>query len=797
MAKQSSRELALERRKALSEAGKKSMSFSGSSPSRIRTAADAHVTRTDSSFVKTRKSSSNSVTQKVSSGTLSASIPANSGVKRNLKAISHPSRELVLARREALSRKGKTADSSKDRTRVDEKKISNALENSTGKVIATKKCSCDENAKDSSNSSTPLSGSLGNSKMNPRSGERRTTTKRRAIQNTSRALVLARREAQSKHGKTAGKQPTSAASVARQSDPDLTSRELAQRVRELRSKSGSTGKQRSGACRPCGPNRNGAKQDAAADAHWKVGVSETQTGQVVTGTQANRSSKTTGNEASTCRSITGTQYLGSEAFQTFCDSAPLNSQPLKVALTNTTHGNLVTGNEVGRSEKVTGDEPGTCKNLTGTEYISANQSAEYCGGVQASPRKVGQSLTLEGRKVSGVMVGRSSRVTGDEAGSNRELTGDQYLGTDPLPEGRPAEKVGSFNTLRGSDVTGTNVARSEFVTGNEHGTCKRVTGDEYVGSEQYQSFCGGRPNPEAAKVGLSLTNKSQAVSGTLTGRSEKVTGDEPGTCKAITGTPYAGMEQAIEWCEKRSIDEIHQRTPKNLGTPGARMTGQQPGIGGVMTGAHKGACEPLTGTPYVGGDQISQACGANAAGGSSDNEDSINNVFGTHFTVQSPAQAAQVEKGNQTGVTGTSYENNSRITGPFDMATNKVTGTEQFRFDFKPRQFKSLPSNEASKGDQSDEIKAASRPLSRITGEGQSSGLNITGDDWARGEQVTGTEGTSARRRNPTRPGPMNAMKLKSDKRNEELSQPDFLVTGSSGNTRSGQLVTFSGGARG
>ena len=38
-------------------------------------------------------------------------------------------------------------------------------------------------------------------------------------------------------------------------------------------------------------------------------------------------------------------------------------------------------------------------------------------------------------------------------------------------------------------------------------------------------------------------------------------------------------------------------------TPGPSMTGQQPGVGGTMTGDRKGACEPLTGTPYVGADQ--------------------------------------------------------------------------------------------------------------------------------------------------------------------------------------------------
>ncbi|WP_320674354.1 CsoS2 family carboxysome shell protein [Prochlorococcus sp. MIT 1341] len=787
MAKQSSRELALERRKALSETGKKSSSTSGSGANRIRTSADARTTRTNTSFVK----SSNTKSADEAYSITSSSYPSRA-VTRKPKTISRPSRDLVLARRQALSQRGKSADKSKDRTRVD---VERAMSTSHSKTTASndlKKDASDLTDRKPSGFAPSMSDSARAPKLNKISAERRTSPKRRAIQNTSRALVLARREAQSKHGKKAGKQPTSAASVARQGDPDLTSRELSQRVRELRSKSGATGKQRSGVCRPCGPNKNGSKQAASADAHWKVGLSETTSGQLVTGTQANRSPKTTGNEASTCRSVTGTQYLGSEVFDTFCQSGPFPSQPSKVGVTNTTHGNRVTGNEVGRSEKVTGDEPGTCKSLTGTEYISANQSQRFCGGVQASPRKVGHSLTLDGRKVSGVMVGRSEKVTGDEAGSNKGLTGDQYLGADPLPDGRPAEKVGSFNTLGGAGVTGTNVARSESVTGNEPGSCKRVTGDEYVGLQQYESFCGGKPDREAAKVGLSLTNKSQFVSGTLTGRSDLVTGDEPGTCKAITGTPYAGIEQVSQRCDTHAVQEVQQRTPKRLGTPGARMTGQQPGVGGVMTGAHKGACESLTGTPYVGVDQLIQACGQNSPSGTAEHQ-SISEVsdFGTKFSVQSPAKAAQVQREMVSGVTGTSYENSSTITGPFAMAPEKVTGTEQFRFDGTKRQFKSVP----VEGDLIE--KDGARPTSRITGEGQSAGLNITGDDWARGERVTGTEGASARRRNPTRPGATSAMPAAQIKRNEEISQPDFLITGSSGNTRDGQLVTFSGGARG
>jgi len=786
MATKTSRELALERRKALSDGGKKASVLSTSTPNRVRSAENARVTRTDQAFVKkNRNRSSSKPVRPHSNSSVSKTAPQMSASSNyQVQSISNPSRDLVLARREALSTRGKSASTSKDRTRVD------VARNSSTVTSVTPPPSKSENyAEVKSSINTVKTSGLSNS-----SKGRRTIQKRRRVENPSRDLVLARREALSKHGKSASNKATTAASVARHGNPDLSSREIALRVRELRSKSGATGNQRSGETRPCGPNRNGSKQNAATDAHWKVGVSETSSGQLVTGTQANRSIKTTGNEASTCRSVTGTQYLGADTIDTFCQSAPSYKQPSKIGVTNTSHGNFVTGNEVGRSEKVTGDEPGTCKRLTGTEYVSANQSNTYCGGsVNQSPRKVGESQTLDGRNVTGVMVGRSDLVTGNEAGYARDLTGDQYLGADPLPSGRAAQKVNSLKTVRGSSVTGTDVARSNWVTGNEAGSCKRVTGDEYVGAEQYQSFCGNKPVPEAAKVGLSITNKSQSVSGTMTGRSELVTGDEPGSSKAVTGTPYAGLEQSSQFGNTSNTKEIQQRTPKRLGTPGSNLTGLQPGIGGVMTGAEKGACETLTGTPYVGRDQLGQACGTSSV--AVDHNDS-NNLPWTEFSVQSPARSAQKDREKASSVTGNRYEDSSRITGPFDMAANKITGTEQFRFDNKEFQQKQQDKQAVIEVNTSEQEKE-SRPVSRVTGEGQSAGLNITGDDWDRGDRVTGTEGVSARKRNPSRPGGRSAMPSFESKRNLETPEPDFLITGSSGNTREGQMVTFSGGARG
>ena len=793
MARLSSRELALERRKALTTSGKKASVASGSG--RVRIAADARSTRTNAN-------ASDAVVE-VSTPAVAVAprrpqtLTASSAPRSRVKPVRQPSRELVLARREALSRRGKTADKTSDRNRADVARQTQGAAPAASAESIKKDCGCGTKsvAASSASPSPPAATArpAATVQLSGRTSDRRKSApKRRAIENPSRALVLARRDAMSKHGKTAGKQPTSAAAVARQANPDLTSRELAQQVRELRAKSGSRTKQSAGITRPSGPNRHGAKQ--AADAHWKVGESETSAGQIVTGTQANRSVKTTGNEASTCRSITGTEYLGAEVFQTFCQTAPEPTTPAKVRVSATTHGNRVTGNEVGRSEKVTGDEPGTCKNVTGTEYISANQSAAYCGGAKPSPRKVGHSQSQQGRTISGVMVGQSSNVTGNEAGANRSLTGDQYLGADPLPEGRPAAKVGLSETLSGTGVTGTMVGRSSAVTGNEFGSCHRVTGDQYTSAEQVNSFCGTKPQPEAPKVGFSVTNRNLVVSGTQTGRSERVTGDEPGTCKAVTGTPYAGLEQAGQYCGTPAVQAIRERTPSRPGTPAAPMTGIQPGIGGVMTGAERGACEVISGTPYIGGDQLAAACGADAPAGADSHGQSEKGSPWTSFSVVSPARAAQQQRDATSSVTGTSYEDGQRITGPFDLAGGKVTGTEQFRFDNREFQNRQQQVRQFQPtAPQADQEPA--KPVSRVTGEGSST--KVTGDDWDRGEHVTGTEGASARRRNPTRPGPMSAMAPRENKRNEEIDWPTSPVTGSSGNTDKGSLITVSGGARG
>lgn len=334
------------------------------------------------------------------------------------------------------------------------------------------------------------------------------------------------------------------------------------------------------------------------------------------------------------------------------------------------------------------------------------------------------------------------------------------------------------------------------MTGDEPGSCRSITGDEYIGLEQYQAFCEAIPQPEAPKVELSRTAKGQRVTGTQTGRGAVVTGNEPGTCKAITGTPYAGLEQYQRYCDVNAQGLAQVRARQLAMTPGPNLTGQQPGLNGRLTGAERGACASITGTPYVGRDQYAEACPAQAAGpGSADYPQALVGSPWNSFSISSPAREAQRSR-KRLGVTGTVYEH-GQITGPFGMAEGKVTGTEQFRFGAEESEA-SLPAVSEPSPDEVAQP-AQDRLKSRVTGEGMDGGLRITGDDWERGERVTGTEGTSAARRNPTRRGgPMSALPtVLPFKRNESVAEPVARVTGSSGSTEKGALVTLSGGARG
>jgi len=762
---QTARKAALARRIAMSTQGKKALGGTDRTRNAQGTATAAATTSAPATSVAP-----------ATSYAASTPAPAQGG----------SAKKAALARRIAMSKSGKGAVASSDRVRLAPTATSSTATQTAATAPAASAerkgdCGCGCGGKDKPAATTAtdmsLTASVSTVAISP--------NLKKVGMNPTRAAHLARRQAMSTKGKAAlSGGGVSEASAARAANPKLTSRELAKALRTTRSQKGKTQKNKATKTQATGPGRHRKAQSAAEDAPWKVGVTETASGQAVTGTMVDRTEDVTGTEASTCRGITGTEYMGADVFKSYCQTDATASFN-RVSVTSTGTGNRVSGNNVSRSAAVTGNEPGTCKAVTGTEYVSTEQAQEFCASKgPTKPAKITMAETAKGKSVTGNNVGRSERVTGDEPGSDRLLTGSQYMskGQDTAPN-----KVAISSTLRGGSVSGTVVGRSAKMTGDEPGSCRNVTGDDYVSAEQYSDFCKSAPAPTDKKVGVSSTLMGKNVTGTMTDRGGSVTGNEAGTCKALTGTPYVGAAQTEAFCASPEKAMAMARAQKGTGNIGPAMTGIQPGIAGVMTGDSKGVCEPLTGTPYVGADQAAQACPATAATTASpDFPQAIGGQPWGDFSVSSPAGAAQ-EMMTKGGITGAVYES-GHITGPFGMADGKVTGTEDARFGGAKAP---MPEPVAMMAQELD-----GRAISRVTGEGQAAGLKITGDDWDRGEHVTGTEGTSATRRNPTIRGDMSSMAV-SNKRNEEVALPMSKVTGSSGNTENGSLITFSGGARG
>ncbi|MDD5391001.1 MAG: CsoS2 family carboxysome shell protein [Gallionellaceae bacterium] len=680
----------------------------------------------------------------------------------------------------------------------------------------------------------------------------------------ARDICRARRQALSSQGKRAMPvRPGSgvAASARRNGNGNgnTNGRDLAQQRRVELSQNG---RGKTGVSRPSGRVRPAAPP--------KVEVGTTLSGQSVTGNQVERSNKVTGNEPGTCRGITGTEYIGGEQFAAFCETRP-SPAAAKIGMSATSRGQWVSGTEVGRSTKVTGDEPGSCRPVSGTEYLGSERFSEFCEGkgLLDKPEKVAVGTTARrGLAVTGFDEARLARATGGEPGANRAITGSQYndAGVARLTI-NGASKVALTHTVAGRPVSGTEVGRSVKVTGDEAGSCRAVSGTEYLSNEQFSSVCNTRPEPTPTKVGEDASRGGQRITGNMMDRGEKVTGNEPGTskrvtgsqygktgqgtggaektagmhtlagraltgsrlghspklsgdehggCQPVTGTEYFGKEQFVENCAG-TPEPAAAKVGISQSNHGLPVSGTLLGRSGNVTGNEPGSALPISGTPYAGKEQIvAGQAGAQAnvvaqsaapaskpapsriprylvpAGQSMPRQESLVQAevaSPRDFSIVSPSRQAQDARER---ITGNAYGAAGRVTGPINMAAGLVSGTPEFRYRDEMG-VSPLAAREVSAPE-------AAAP-SRFTGDGRDSGMRITGDDWARGGHVTGTVGRWAQGRNPTQRGeaqqPRWARDARANKDRERPEEPVGKVTGSSGQTGKGALITLSGGARG
>ncbi|AEG32321.1 putative carboxysome structural peptide CsoS2 [Thiomicrospira cyclica ALM1] len=230
----------------------------------------------------------------------------------------------------------------------------------------------------------------------------------------------------------------------------------------------------------------------------KVSQSRTAKNQIISGPSMLPRETMTGLEAGQERSITGTQYLSSSANLTKEPSRQarpgIMSVPTKVDVSETSSGNRVSGTNVNFYKPVTGDEAGFCKTVSGSEYQSREARTARCGDtLQPAATKVAESKTFAGHKVTGDRAGLGGKITGAGAGRCKSVTGSNYQSLDAAEEcDLPIEKVKPDYMNRpgfyAKPTTGTQPGPMGL-TGAQQGVCSNVSGTPYQGVDQTSSMC--------------------------------------------------------------------------------------------------------------------------------------------------------------------------------------------------------------------------------------------------------------------------------------------------------------------
>ena len=312
-----------------------------------------------------------------------------------------------------------------------------------------------------------------------------------------------------------------------------------------------------------------------------------------------------------------------------------------------------------------------------------------------APAKVEEGHTLAGRDVTGTMVERSKKVTGNEPGSCRAITGTEYIGAEQYdslcstrPEPAPS-KISVSQTSRERTITGTSVNRSGNVTGNEPGSCRTVTGTEYASREQFESMCSTRPEPAPSKISVSQTSREHTVTGTSVDRSGKVTGNEPGSKRAVTGTDYVSPSNGASAPDKVDVSHTSHGKP---------VCGTAVGHTGKITGDEHGSCSAVTGTEYLSSEQF-QACNTSMS--------------------ETPRKVSVMSSRDEQPVSGTAVGRSGNVTGNEPGSCRAITGSQYFNTD--------------------SELCAVSGP-SKVANMQTQSGGTVTGSEVGRSPKTTGDE---------------------------------------------------------
>jgi len=329
---------------------------------------------------------------------------------------------------------------------------------------------------------------------------------------------------------------------------------------------------------------------------------------------------------------------------------------------HTPTGKSISGTMSALRRKGTGNEQGGSRNVTGTNDIGGESlDALRVSRPVTVPSKVSVSHTGGGQRVTGTMVGRGSRQTGDESGSCRPVTGTEYLSTEHFRDvcrtSAPAapRKVSVMSTRGEQTLSGTSVDRSGRVTGNEVGSCRSITGSQYYTTADFAGLC---ETPTPRKVGRMETVGGRVVTGSEVAPSPKLSGDETFGLQPVTGTDYIGTRQLAQLGATDGVAPV-DKVVVDMSLGGQKVSGSYPGRAVNVTGNEAGTCSLVSGDQFQGVAALRQFCPPDSAARHSALVRDSASIPATVVTGDRPGAGGSAVTGDERGscgaVTGTPY----------------------------------------------------------------------------------------------------------------------------------------------
>lgn len=316
-------------------------------------------------------------------------------------------------------------------------------------------------------------------------------------------------------------------------------------------------------------------------------IEQTASGNTLSGTAIGHSNRVTGDRSGARQSLSGTQYMGPAGVQDSQAPDSGREDPAsggKVTLSQTWSGQTISGPEMEHDPRVTGSEHGSCQPLTGTPYYGASGADGWCDAEMADGEAAYRARRTS-RPITGNVPLNDPAVSGTHRGADRNITGSRYfVAAEEQAEqdgDRVARSIQGFSVSspqrdthllsRQSEAGGADSARSAIT-----GTFAQGEG-KITGNVEFQARC--REAAPSGPARRSLTGEGAtrgiAISGSAWSESDKITGTEDHTAMSRNPSARAGSDHGFAGASRfKARAPEHRPSSAVTGAVGSTGTGR-------------------------------------------------------------------------------------------------------------------------------------------------------------------------------------------------------------------------------